>query len=190
MFAILLPFLLLLAAPVRAADPFASLKPLTGTWLVDRDCKVFHDKIILVFSRLEKTVLVEFRSPKSPEKTWGKADIVYDGQEDHYFVFTSIPDNPITKSLGIDKIQGNLSVSDDPDEQGGPGHDYLTCSSNISAMTSLLAVKLKNHYKKATFTFNVNSPIGGQRCTGTGVKQPAAKAVAPTKTVTRSAIND
>ncbi len=188
MFALLV---LLLASPALAAtDGYKPLKPLMGVWLVDRDCKVFHDKVLVEFSRLEKTVLVEFKSPKDPSKVWGKADVVYDGQEDHYRVFTSVPDHPVTKNLGIQNIQGSLSVSDDPDNPEGPGHDYLTSSSSFSALTAQLAVKLRNNFKKATFTFKMNSPMGGMSCKGTGAKQPKPAAPAAPAVPKNSAIND
>ena len=181
---------LLLASSSYAADPFLHLKPLYGTWKVKRDCKIFKDEILVVISRLEKTVLVEFRSPNSPERTWGKADVVYNQQEDHYLVFTALPDNPIAKSLGLANLQGHLSVSDDPDLEDGPGHDYLTLGSDVPVITSELAVKLRSGYTKATFNFRLNSPLGGQRCTGTGAKQPSPKAAPPAKVDAHSAIND
>jgi hypothetical protein len=181
---------LLLASSAHASDPFLHLKPLYGTWKVKRDCKVFKDEILVEFSRLEKTVLVQFRSPKNPEKAWGKADVVYNNQEDHYLVFTAVPDHPVTKSLGLQNLQGHLSVSDDPDLTDGPGHDYLTLGSDVPVITSELAVKLRSNYSKATFTFRLNSPLGGQRCSGTGAKVGAVKAPASAKVDAHSPIND
>ena len=69
-------FLLLPLSARASEDQYASLKPLMGAWLVDRDCRVYKDKVLVVFSRLPKTVLVEFRSPGKTEALWGKADIV------------------------------------------------------------------------------------------------------------------
>lgn len=181
---------LMLASSAHAADPFVHLKPLYGTWLVKRDCKIFKDEVLVAFSRLDKTVLVEFSSPKAPAKIWGKADVVYNKQEDHFLVFTAVPQHPVLQSLGMNNLQGHLSVQDDPDLEDGPGHDYLTLGSDVPAITTELAVKLRNGYKKATFTFQLNSPLGGQRCTGTGAKQAAAKAAAPVKPDAHSAIND
>ncbi len=168
--------LLPLALPARAeGDDSASLKPLLGTWLVNRDCRVYKDKVLVVFTRLPKTVLVEFRDPKKPAASWGKADIVSAGEEDHYRVVTVLPNNPVLKTMGIKSVPGSLVVSDDESEPDGPGKDYLTCSSRVSVLTSLLTIKLRDKYKKATFLFKVDSPLGSRTCRGAGVKQPAAK---------------
>lgn len=179
---LLLSALLLLSPAVsaRAADDsYAALKPLLGTWLVDRDCRVLKDRVLVVVKRLPKTVLVEFRDPKKPASSWGKADIVTAGEEDHYRVFTAMPDHPLTKALGVKSIQGSMGVSDDEDEPDGPGKDYITVSSRVSALSSMLTIKLRDNYKKATFLFKAESPLGGQTCRGVGVKQPAAKKAAP-----------
>lgn len=167
----------LLLAPLssRAEDPFAAMKPLMGTWLVDRDCKVYKDKVLVVFKRLAKTVLVEFRDPKKPASRWGKADVVEVGEEDRFRVFTSVPGHPITKFLGSKPIQGTLTVADDEDEPEGPGKDYITVSSRVSVLSSLLTVKLRDNYKRATFIFKADSPLGSQQCRGAGVKRAAKK---------------
>lgn len=168
---------LLLLSPlsVRAEDPFAAMKPLMGTWLVDRDCGVYKDRVLVVFKRLTKTVLVEFRDPKKPSSSWGKADVVEVGQEDRFRVFTALPGHPIMKFMGNKPIQGTLTVADDEDEPEGPGKDHITVSSKVSVLSSLLTVKLRDNYKRATFIFKADSPLGSQQCRGSGVKQPAAK---------------
>jgi HSP20 family molecular chaperone IbpA len=168
--------LLILAAPLaRAADEYASLKPLLGTWLADRDCRVYKDKVLVVFKRLPKTVLVEFRDPAKPEASWGKADIVATGEEDHYRVVTTLPGNPVLKALGISTVGGSVNVSTQEEEEDALPNNYITSSSKVSVLTSLLTIRLRAKYKKATFIFNVESPMGKQTCRGSGVKQPAAK---------------
>lgn len=169
-------FAFLLLSPARAeGDEYAAVKPLLGTWLVDRDCKVYKDKVLVVFKRLPKSVLVEFRDPKKPEASWGKADIVSAGEEDRYRVLTTLPGNPILKGLGVKSVSGSMVVSDDADEPEGPGKDYITVSSRVSVLTSLLTIKLRDGYKKATFIFKTDSPLGSQQCRGSGAKKPAAK---------------
>lgn len=167
--------LLLSPLSVRAEDPFAAMKPLMGTWLVDRDCRVYKDRVLVVFKRLPKTVLVEFRDPKKPSISWGKADVVEVGQEDRFRVFTALPGHPIMKFMGGKPIQGTLTVADDEDEPEGPGKDHITVSSKVSVLSSLLTVKLRDNYKRATFIFKADSPLGSQQCRGAGVKQPVAK---------------
>ena len=169
--------LLLLPLSARAAeDQYASLKPLMGTWLVDRDCRVYRDKVLVVFSRLPKTVLVEFRSPGKSEASFGKADIVATGEEDHYRAVTVLPGNPVLKALGISSVGGSVTVStEDDDEEDSLPHNYITSSSKVSVLTSLLTIRLRSKYKKATFIFNTESPLGKQTCRGSGVKRPAAK---------------
>lgn len=168
--------LLVLTPPLaRAEDDYASLKPLLGTWLADRDCRVYKDKVLVVFKRLPKTVLVEFRDPAKPEASWGKADIVSTGEEDHYRVVTTLPNNPILKTLRMTSVAGSLVVSTDEEEEDSLPNNYITSSSKVSVLTSLLTIRLRAKYKKATFIFNVESPLGKQTCRGSGVKQPAKK---------------
>ena len=110
--------LLVLTPPLaRAEDDYASLKPLLVTWLADRDCRVYKDKVLVVFKRLPKTVLVEFRDPAKPEASWGKADIVSTGEEDRYRVVTTLPNNPILKTLRMTSVAGSLVVSTDEEEE-------------------------------------------------------------------------
>lgn len=169
-------FALLLLAPARAeGDDYAAVKPLIGSWLVDRDCKVYKDKVLVIFTRQAKSVHVDLRDPRKPEASWGTADIVSQGEEDRYRVVTVLPNDRITKSLGIKAIPGSMVVSDDEDEPEGPGKDYITVSSRISVLTGLLTIKLRENYKKATFIFKADSPLGSQLCRGAGTKQPAKK---------------
>lgn len=169
--------LLLSPLPVRAAeDQYAALKPLLGTWLVDRDCRVYRDKVLAVFTRQPKSVLVEFRSPGKTEALWGKADIVATGEEDHYRAVTVLPGNPVLKTLGISSVSGSVNVStEDEDDEDSLPHNYITSSSKVSMLSSLLTIRLREKYRKGTFIFNVDSPLGKQTCRGSGVKRPAAK---------------
>ncbi|MBI2386964.1 MAG: hypothetical protein HYV14_13310 [Elusimicrobia bacterium] len=169
--------LLLLPLSARAAeDQYASLKPLMGTWLVDRDCRIYRDKVLVVFSRLPKTVLVEFRSPGKSEASFGKADIVATGEEDHYRAVTVLPGNPVLKALGISSVSGSVNVStEEEDDEDSLPNNYITSSSKVSVLSSLLTIRLREKYKKGTFIFNVESPMGKQTCRGSGVKRPAAK---------------
>lgn len=166
---------LLLPASARAADDqYASLKPLLGSWLVDRDCRVYKDKVLVVFTRLPKTVLVEFRDPKKPAASWGRADIVATGEEDHYRMAASLPNNQVLKALNLKSVGGSVVVSTEEEEDELP-NNYVTSSSRVSALTSLLTIKLRDRYRKATFLFKTDSPLGGQSCRGAGSKQPASK---------------
>jgi hypothetical protein len=169
--------LLLLPAPAfaaKAADPYSSLKPLIGTWLVDRECKAVKDKLLVEFVRLSGSVLAEFRNPTTQARV-GRADIFAERAKDHFRIVTTLPDNPVLKALNMDSVTGSLVVSDDPDEPDGPGKDYLTSSTKISMLTALATVKLRSHYKKATFLFTTDSPLGKEQCRGTASKQPAPK---------------
>jgi hypothetical protein len=169
-------FVLLLLSPVRAAeDQYASLKPLLGTWLADRDCRIYKDQVLVVFTRLPKTVLAEFRDPKKPAVSWGKADIVATGEEDHYRAVTVLPGNPVLKALGLSSVGGSVNVSTEEEDEDSLPNNYITSSSKVSVLSSLLTIRLRSKYKKATFIFNVESPMGKQTCRGSGVKQPAAK---------------
>jgi len=169
-------FLLLPLSARAAEDQYASLKPLMGTWLVDRDCRVYKDKVLVVFSRQPKSVLVEFRSPGKTEALWGKADIVATEEEDHYRAVTVLPGNPVLKALGISSVSGSVTVStEDEDDEDSLPHNYITSSSKVSMLSSLLTIRLRSKYKKGTFIFNVDSPLGKQTCRGSGVKRPAAK---------------
>ena len=113
--------------------------------------------------------------PAKPEASWGKADIVSTGEEDHYRVVTTLPNNPILKTLRMTSVAGSLVVSTDEEEEDSLPNNYITSSSKVSVLTSLLTIRLRAKYKKATFIFNVESPLGKQTCRGSGVKQPAKK---------------
>jgi len=165
----------MLSAVSARADDFASLKPLLGTWLVDRDCRTYKDKVLVVFTRLPKTMLAEFRDPKKPESSWGKTDIHFAGEEDHYRVVTTLPSNQVLKTLRIGSVGGSLNVSSEEEDEDSLPNNYITSSSKVSVLSSLLTIRLRSKYKKATFIFNVDSPMGKQTCKGAGVKQPAAK---------------
>lgn len=171
---LLLLSLLCFAAPSRA-DDYASLKPLLGSWLVDRDCVVYKDKVLVVFTKLSKTMLAEYKDPKKPEVSWGKTDIVSTGEEDHYRVVTAVPNDKALKTLRISSVGGSLNVTTKEEDEDSLPNNYITSSSKVSVLSSLLTVRLRSKYKKATFVFSVNSPLGKQQCRGTGVKQPAAK---------------
>jgi len=167
---------LCLSSAVRAeGDAYAAIKPLIGSWLVDRDCKVYKDKVLVAFTKGPKAVVAEFRDPKKPAVSWGKADIVPLGEEDRYRVLTVLPNNPMLKTMGVKSITGTMVVSDDADEPEGPGKDYITVSSRVSMLTSLLTIKLRDGYKTATFIFKTESPLGAQTCRGAGKKQAAKK---------------
>lgn len=136
-------FLLLSSAlPARAAeDKYAALKPLLGTWFVDRQCGRVQDRLLVVFRRLPKTVLGEFYDAKDPKVSIGRADIVSAGEDDRYRVVIALPNNPVLKALNLRSLAGSMVVSDDPDEPDGPGKDYITRSSRVSVLTSLVTIK-------------------------------------------------
>jgi hypothetical protein len=165
--------LLLLALPARAADQYAPLKGLLGVWVVDRDCAGVKDRFVAVFKKLPKQMTADFLNAKN--QSMGRADIVSTGEEDHYRVLTALPNNPVLQSLGVNSISGSLTVSTNEDEEDGLKNNYITCSSKVSVLTSLVTIKLREKYKKATFLFTVESPLGKQTCRGTGAKQPAPK---------------
>jgi hypothetical protein len=169
--------LLVLTAPVaRAAeDQYASLKPLMGTWIVDRDCRGMKDRFNVVIKRLPKTVVANFSSLKTPPTDMGRADIVSAGEEDHYRVVTALPNNPVLKALNVKSIGGSLTVSSDESEEDALPNNYITVSSKVSVLTSLVTIKLRDKYKKATFLFSTESPMGKETCRGSAAKQPAKK---------------
>lgn len=68
----------------------------------------------------------------------------------------------------------NVSTEDEDDEDSLP-HNYITSTSKVSMLSSLLTIRLRSKYKKATFIFNTESPLGKQTCRGSGVKRPSAK---------------
>src|SRR5471032_1082905 len=101
---------------LAAADPYAALKPLIGTWLVDKDCVVSREKMLVVIMRQPKQVFVAFRNPIHPDAVLGTASITYNGVGDHYRVSAQMADNPILKSPGLRALPGSLVVSDDADD--------------------------------------------------------------------------
>lgn len=159
----------------RAADDYASLKGLLGTWTVDRDCRGRKDRFSAVIRRLPKTVQANFLSLATPSKDMGRADIVFTGEEDHYRAVTVVPNNPVLRALKIKAVGGSLNVSTEDDEGDGLANNYITCSSKVSVLSSLVTIRLRDNYKKATFLFTVDSPMGKEQCRGTAIKQPAAK---------------
>lgn len=173
--AVIASLLFSVARSVRAADDqYASLKPLLGTWLIDRNCGGAKDKFLVIFKRLPKTVVAQFRSPKNSEMNFGRADIVATSEEDHYRTVTALPNDPVLKALNVKSIAGNLVVSNDEEEDDLP-NNYITYSSRVSVISSLVTIRLRDHYRKATFLFNAESPLGKQTCRGTAAKQPAVK---------------
>jgi hypothetical protein len=163
-----------LALPARAAgDAYAPLKGLLGTWVVDRDCNGVKDRFVAVFKQLPKQMTADFLSAKN--QSMGRADIVTTGEEDHYRVVTALPNNPVLTTLGVKSIGGSLTASTNEDEEDGLKNNYLTCSSQVSVLTSLVTIKLREKYKKATFLFTTESPLGKSTCRGSGTKQPAPK---------------
>ena len=173
---------LLLSSGARASrDPYASLKPLAGTWLVDEDCVVNREKILAVFSRQPHSMHVEFFKPAAPSVRIGTADITAGGSKDHYRVSVVLPDNPILKTLGLKALPGTLVMSDDGDEDN-PGKNYMTCSLAVSVFNSQTTGKLRDHGRSATFIFKDETPLGKDQCRGTAVKQKAAPKALPTPT--------
>lgn len=173
---------LLLAGSARAArDPFASLKPLIGTWLVDKDCVVNREKILAVFSRQPHSMHVEFFNPRNPGVRIGTADITSGGVEDHYRISVALPNNPVLDTLQIHSLPGSLVMSDDGDEEN-PGKNYMTCSLAVSVFNSQTTGKLRDHGRTATFIFKDETPLGKDQCRGTAVKQKAAPKALPAPT--------
>jgi len=166
--------LLCLALPARAADDaYTPLKGLLGTWVVDRDCNGLKDRFVAVFKRLPKQMTADFLNAKN--QSMGRADIVSTGEEDHYSVVTAMPNNPVLQTLGVKSIGGSLTVSTDDDEEDGLKNNYITCSSRVSVLTSLVTIKLRDKHKKGTFLFTTESPLGKSTCRGSASKQPAKK---------------
>ncbi len=165
--------LLCLAFPARAADQYTPMKGLVGVWVVDRDCSGVKDRFVAVFKQLPKQMTAEFLNAKN--QSMGRADIASTGEENHYRVVTALPNNPVLETLGVKSIGGSLTVSTNEDEEDGLKNNYITCSSKVSVLTSLVTIKLRDKYKKATFLFTTESPLGKQQCRGTGAKQPAKK---------------
>ena len=165
-------------APARAAkDEFADLKPLIGSWLVDKQCGADKDRLLVVFTRHPKYIHMTFANPLRPEAVLGSANLFAHGVPGHFHSDVALPNNPVLKALGAESLPGNLVVSDDPDVPDGPGKDYLTCSASVGPFSSLTTIKLRDNYRKATFIFTDESPMSRDRCTGTGVKQkPKPKA--------------
>lgn len=162
------------ALPARAADDqYSPLKGLLGAWVVDRDCNGIKDRFVTVFKRLPKQMTAEFLNAKNA--SMGRADIVSTGEEDHYRVVTALPNNPILQTLGVSSIGGSLTVSTNEDEEDGLKNNYITCSSRVSVLTSLVTIKLRDKHKKATFLFTTESPLGKSTCRGSAAKQPAKK---------------
>ncbi|MFI5345807.1 MAG: hypothetical protein ACHQ51_05480 [Elusimicrobiota bacterium] len=159
-------------SPARAAkDEFAELKPLLGSWLVDKECGTNKERLLVVFTRHPKYIHMEFSNPLRPDTALGSADLFAHGVPGHFHSNVALPDNPVLKSIGATSLPRNLVVSDDPDEPEGPGKDYLTCSASVGPFSSLMTIKLRDKYRKATFIFTDESPISRDRCRGSGVKQ-------------------
>ena len=167
--------LVLLSPAARAAgDQYASLKPLLGTWIVDKTCGTYKDRVLVVIKRLPKTVVANFHDLKMTQNL-GRADIFSAGEDGRYNIVAALPDNEVLKAMGLKSIAGTLVVSDDDSDPEGPGKDYLTMSSRVSVLSNLLTIKLRENYKKATFILKTESPLGGQTCKGSGSKLPAPK---------------
>jgi hypothetical protein len=165
---------LLLAGAARAArDPFADLKPLAGSWLIDKDCVVNREKTLAVFTKQPHSIHGELFDPARPNVRLGTVDITSNGVEDHYQLVVKVPDNPILKTLGIASIPGTLVISDDTGDPDSPGKDYLSFNLAVSVFNSQTTAKLRSHYKKATFIFKDETPMGKDQCRGTAVKQKA-----------------
>lgn len=167
--------LLLTAGVPSRADDYASLKGLLGTWTVDRDCRGRKDRFTAIIRKFPKTMRANFLSSSTPSKDMGQADIVFTGEEDHYRAVTVLPNNPVLKALKVKAIGGSLNVSTEDDEGDGLPNNYITCSSRVSVLSSLVTIRLRDKYTKATFLFTVDSPMGKEQCRGTAVKQPAPK---------------
>ena len=167
---------LLLAKSARAVrDPFAELKPLVGSWLIDKDCVVNREKILAVVSRQPHSMHIEFFNPSAPGARIGTGDITSNGVEDHFRVSVQLPDNPILKQMGLTELPGSLVVSDDAENQDSSGKDSMTCSLAVSVFNSQTTAKFRDRFRKATFVFKDESPLGKDQCRGTAVKQKDAK---------------
>ena len=157
---------------LAAQDPYAAVKPLVGTWLVDIDCVVSRDKFLFVVIREPKQLFAQFRRPDSADDVLFTADIMYKGVEDHYQVNAAVP---ALKTLGLLSLPMSLVVSDDDEDPDSPGRDYLTFSSHLPAFDSQGTVKLRDRYRKATLIFKAKSALGDNQCRGTMVKQKPAR---------------
>lgn len=172
----LLAVLLVCAAvSARAADNYSSLKGLLGTWTVDRDCRGRKDRFTAVIRKLPKTMRATFLSTSTPPKDMGLSDIVFTGEEDHYKAITVLPNNPVLKALKVKAIAGGLNVSTEDDEGDSLPNNYMTVSSQVSVLKAMTTIRLRDGYKKATFLFTTESPMGKEQCRGTAVKQAPAK---------------
>jgi hypothetical protein len=169
---------LLLSPALRAEaarDPYASLKPLVGSWLVEKDCVTDKESFLAVFTRRPRSMHFEFFDPRRPEESIGAGDIVSAGVPDHYRLSVRLPGNPVLKALRLDALPGSLVVSDDADDPDSPGKDYLTASAEASLLKSQTIVKLRDRKRKASFIFKDETPLGKDQCRGTGVKRKSAR---------------
>lgn len=167
--------LLALVSPARAAkDEFADLKPLLGTWDVDKDCVVNRERIVAAFSRQPKEIFFEVLDPRDEKKRLWTADIVPNGGGGHFRVAVRMQDNPVLRALGLSVLPASLNVSDDTSDADSPGKDYITVGAEAGPLSSLTTIKLRPK-GRATFLFTAKTPMSEDRCRGGGVKRKPAK---------------
>ncbi len=158
--------LLLLSAPAAAGD-YAPLKGLLGTWAVDRDCKVMRDRILVEIVLLPNAIRASYFTVDK-KKNLGKSEVFYNAESERYKAYTYLPQ---LKQFGVAALPGSLSVAG-PDEDE-PG--LITVTGKKSAASGTLQLRLKEKNTKLSFSARAQTPLGAQNCSGTGVRQPAAK---------------
>ena len=168
--------LLLAAAPAGAAGKaYADLRPLIGTWDMQKDCPDGKQSLIVTFVETKVRVEGRIADAAAPEREMGTFTVEYNGSEGHYRTSTMLPDNPVLKNLGLTPLPGAMVVSTDEDDAESIGHDYINISSVVGPFTAATTVKLRRG-GKATFVFKNESPRGKSACRGSGRKRRPAKA--------------
>ncbi len=165
--------LLASAAPAGAAGKaYDDIRPLFGTWDVQRDCPDVKDRLVFVFTEEKDHVTGRILDAADPAKELGRFDIVYNGSEGHYKYALSWPENATFKGLGVDPVPGSLVVSDDTADEDSPGRDYFSFGSVTGPLKALATVKLRGSRRnKGTFTFKGESGGGRSACRGAGAKR-------------------
>lgn len=167
--------LALSAPPARAArDVYADLRPLVGTWVVDRSCGPARDRVIVRVARQSGDYFAEFLDPRDETTRLGTASILpIAGQEDRFRLGVRLANNAVLKALGLDVLPATLVFSDDPDDEESGKKDYLSVSSTVGPLNSLTTVKLRGG-GRATYLFKAETPMSQDRCRGTAVKRKEA----------------
>lgn len=162
---------LALSASAKKADDYAPLKPLYGAWLVDRDCRIMKDRVLVEIIRVPSAVRATYFTVDK-KKNLGKSEIFYNAEAERYKIFSYFPGNQVTKALGVNAIPGALSFEQDEED---PERELIVVTGKVSSLSGRMEIKPRDGYKKLTFALRAQTPLGPQTCTGVGVKQPAAK---------------